>query len=160
MTDCQTTRDWILEVDPEELERYGTGERADHLAECSKCRAFADDILGSEAALRDAFEAVESAVDVEAALVRARGAHDAYEATRQRKRWQVAVPLAAAALGGALLVGRPSPVPVLRFDPATVRAARALGLAGTRPLVKAEGHETVAVLSTDDPNITVIWFIE
>ena len=157
MTDCQTTRDWILEVDPEELEQHGTGERAGHLAECSKCRAFADDILGSEAALRDAFEAVEPALDVEAALVWARGAH---KAARHRRRWQVAVPLAAAALGGVLLVGRPSPAPVPGFDPATVRAARALGLAGTRPLVKAEGHERVAVLPTDDPNITVIWFIE
>ena len=71
---------------------------------------------------------------------------------------QVAVPLAAAALGGILLVGRPSPAPA--FDLATVRAARALGLIGPRPVVKAEGHQSVAVLPTDNPNITIIWFME
>ena len=68
--------------------------------------------------------------------------------------------LAAAALGGMLLVGRPPPVPVPAFDPATVRAARALGLVGPRPVVKAEGHQSVVVLPTENPNITVIWFME
>ena len=157
MTDCQATRDWLLEVDPEELEQDATGEYADHLDECPQCRALADEILGSDQSLRDALEGVEPALDLEVALVRARGAH---LATRRRKRWQVAVPLTAAALGGLLLIGRPSPAPVSRFDPATVRAARTLGLAGARPVVKAESHERVAVLPTDNPNITVIWFIE
>ncbi len=160
MTGCSTTRDWILEVDPEELERDAAGEHADHLAECPECRALADEILAAEAALHDTLDSVEPALDVEAALVRAREAAAVHKATRRRRGWQVAVPLAAAALGGLLLIGRPSPAPGPRFDPATVRAARTLGLVGARPVVRAESHERVAVLPTENPNITVIWFME
>ena len=156
MTDCTTTRDWILEVDPEELEQGSAGGQADHLAECPECRALADEILEAEAVLRDGLEQVEPALDVAAALERARAAH---RAGRVRRRWQVAVPLAAAALGGLLLMGWPSPVPVSGFEPATLRAARALGLSGPRPVVKAESQR-VAVLPTENPNITIIWFME
>ncbi len=157
---CAATREWILEVDPEELERDGTGDHAEHLAVCPECRALADEILGAEVALRDTLDSVEPALGVEAALVRAREAAAAQKATRRRRSWQVAVPLAAAALGGILLMNRPSPVPGPAFDPATVRAARALGLVGARPVVNAEGHQRVAVLPTQNPNITVIWFME
>ncbi len=163
MTDCPTTRDWILEVDPEELEEDATGEHADHLAECPDCRALADEILGAEALLRDGLDSVEPALGVAEALVRAREAHqatEAHRATRRQRRWQVALPLAAAALGGLLLIGRPRPVPAPGFDPATVRAARALGLIGPGPVVRAEGHERVAVLPTENPKITVIWFMK
>ena len=157
---CTATREWILEVDPEELERDATGEHTEHLAECDECRALADEILGADAVLRDALDSVEPALDVEAALVRAREAHEAQVAKPHYRRWRVALPLAAAALGGLLLLNRPTPVSVRTFDPATVRAARALGLAGAGPLVRAESHERVAVLPTENPNITVIWFME
>ncbi len=160
MMDCSTTREWILEVDPEELEQDATGEHADHLAECPECRARANEILGAEVALRDTLDSVEPALGVEAALVRAREAAAARKATFRRRRWQVAVPLAAAALGGILLMNRPTPAPGPAFDPATMRAARELGLVGARPVVNAEGHQRVAVLPTQNPNITVIWFME
>ncbi len=82
MMDCSTTRDWILEVDPEELARNGTGEQRDatgehaaHLAECAECRALADEILGAEAVLREGLDSLEPTLDVGAALVRARQAH-------------------------------------------------------------------------------------
>ena len=179
---CSATREWILEVDPDELERSASpdaspgalpnpsAEHADHLAECPECRALADEILGAESALRDGLDSVEPDVDVVAALDRARKTHQAaaHQTARRRRRWQVAVPLAAAALGGTILMGRPSSVPgpgfnpatVPAFDPATVRAARALGLVGPRPVVKVEGDQRVAVLPTRNPNITVIWFME
>ena len=171
---CAATREWILEVDPEELERSASpdaspdaspntsAEHADHLAECPECRALADEVLGAESALRDGLDSVEPALDVVAALDRARKTHQAaaHQTARRRRRWQVAVPLAAAALGGIILVSRPSPVSVPAFDPATVRAARALGLVGPRPVVKAESDQRVAVLPTENPNITVIWFME
>ncbi len=157
---CADTREWILEVDPEELAREAAGEHSDHLAACPECRALADGILGAEVALRDTLDSVEPALGVEAALVRAREAAATHKATRRRRRWQVAVPLAAAALGGILLMGRPSPAPGPAFDPATVRAARALGLVGARPVVNAESHRRVAVLPTENPNITIIWFME
>jgi anti-sigma factor RsiW len=157
---CAATREWILEVNPEELGRYATGEHADHLTACPECRALADEILGADVALRDTLASVEPALGVEAALVRAREGASAQKATRRRRSWQVAVPLAAAALGGILLMNRPAPAPVPAFDPATMRAARALGLVGTRPVVNAQGHQSVAVLPTENPNITVIWFME
>ena len=163
---CAATREWILEVDPEELEqeasREASEEHADHLAECPECRALADKVLGAESALRDQLDSVALTLDVVVALERARKAQQAtaHQAVRRRRRWQVAVPLAAAALVGIILVGRPSPVSVPAFDPATVRAARALGLVGPRPVVKAESDQRVAVLPTENPNITVIWFME
>jgi anti-sigma factor RsiW len=157
MTDCTTQRDWILEADPEALKLNASGEHGDHLAKCPECRALVDEILGAQAALRETLDSVAPALDVEAALVRAR---EARRATQRRTRWQVALPLAAATLGGVLLMNRPSPVPVSGFDPATVRAAAALGLAGAGPLVRAESHQRVAVLPTENPNITVIWFME
>ncbi len=157
---CLATREWILEVDPEELERHATGEHADHLAACPECRALADEILGADVTLRDTLDSVEPALGVEAALVQAREAAATQKATFRRRRWQVAVPLAAAALGGILLMNRPAPAPGPAFDPATMRAARELGLVGARPLVNAESHQRVAVLPTENPNITVIWFME
>ncbi len=157
---CAATREWILEVDPEELERDATGEHAEHLAVCPECRALADEILGSQVALRDTLDSLPPALGVEAALARAREAAAARKATYRRRRWQVALPLAAAALGGILLMDRPSPAPGPAFDPATVRAARALGLVGPRPVVSTESHQRVAVLPTENPNITVIWFME
>ncbi len=162
--DCSTTRDWILEVDPEELARDGTGEQRDatgehaaHLAECAECRALADEILGAEAVLREGLDSLEPTLDVGAALVRARQAH---QAVRRRRRWPAAVPLAAAALGGLLVLGRPSPVRIADLDPATVTAARALGLVGPAPVVRAGRNDRVAVLPTENPNITVIWFMD
>ena len=139
-----------------------SGEHADHLAECPECRALADEVLGAESALRRGLDSVEPALDVVAALDRARRAHQAAarRAVRRRRRWQVAVPVAAAALAGVILVSRPAPVPGPAFDPATVSAARALGLVGPRPVVNAESDQRVAVLPTEDPNITVIWFME
>ena len=170
MTDCRTTRDWILEVDPEELEKshapagHGrTSEPAAHLAKCPECRALANEILEAEASLRDRLDSMEPVLDVAAALARAHETHlreEAHRSSNQRRRWQVAVPLAAAALGGLLLWGGPSPTPVPGIDPATVRAARALGLVGPRPVVRAGSDERVAVLPTENPNITVIWFME
>ncbi len=184
MTDCATTRDWILEMDPEELERHGSGDRqngtvdrqdgaeahrgdtdahAAHLTACAECRALADEILGAEAILRDGLGSVTPALDVETALLRAREAHQAgavHRAVRRRRRWQVALPLAAAALGGLLLIGRPSPARIADLDPATVTAARALGLVGSGPVVRAGRNDRVAVLPTENPNITVIWFME
>ncbi len=171
---CAATREWILEVDPEELERGASrvaqGEHADHLTECPECRELADEILGAESALRVGLDSVEPALDVVAALERAQKARraEAHQTARRRRRWQVAVPLAAAALGGILVMGRSfpaarpgfDPATVPAFDPATVRAARALGLVGPRPVVKVESDQRVAVLPTRDPNITVIWFME
>ena len=171
---CAATREWILDVDPEELEqeasRDASEEHADHLAECPECRAMADEILGAELALREGLDSVEPALDVVAALERARKAHqaEAHQTARRRRRWQVAVPLAAAALGGILLMGRSfpaagpgfNPATVPAFDPANVSAARALGLVGPRPVVKVESDQRVAVLPTRNPNITVIWFME
>ena len=177
MTDCQTTREWLLEVDPKELARLSpsaqppqtetpegaTDTHADHLAECGDCRALADEILGAEAALRDGLDSLQPALGVEAALARARATHEVQDvdtAHGLRRRWRVAVPLAAAALGGLLLIGRPSPVSIADLDPATASAARALGLVGPGPVVRAGSDDRVAVLPTGNPNITVIWFME
>ena len=157
MTDCSTTRDWIVEADVEELRHGASGEHGGHLAACPVCRALADEILGAEEALDELLGSARPALDVEAALAQAREAH---QVARRHRHWQMAVPLSAAALGGLLLLARPSPTPVSEFDPATVAAARTLGLAGRRPLVRADSHESVAVLPTGNPNITVIWFME
>ena len=61
---------------------------------------------------------------------------------------------------GALFMGCGDSLEVRTFTLERLDAEEAYGLVGPRPVVKAEGHRSVAVLPTENPNITVIWFME
>ena len=158
MTTCHEIHDLLLEATPEELRGGGEGALAAHLRSCGECRHRAELLLRADEAL-DAALGAAPAPDVDAILARAaaapvelgwlrRTASVTRRAAATRRAW---IPLAAAAvLAGLLLVPRsrtPAPLP-------TVAPPQAV------PLVEAASAGGVAILETDNPNITVLWFFE
>ncbi|NJD20091.1 MAG: hypothetical protein FIA95_12520 [Gemmatimonadetes bacterium] len=158
MTTCSELRELLLEAEPGELRGEGEGPLASHLRSCDACRRHAELLLRADEAVDEALGS-EGTLDVEAVLRQAceapaeltwksRAVSAARRAAAARRAW---IPVAAAAaLTALLLVARgPTPVPV----PAIVRAEAA-------PLVAATSAGGVAILETDSPNITVLWFFE
>ncbi len=157
MTTCSEIRALLLEAEPGELRGEGGGTLASHLRSCEACRRRAGLLLQADEALEAALGAAP-APDVEVILAlaaapveagwRVRAVQAVRRAAAVRRTW---IPLAAAAaLTGLLLVTR-SPGPA----PAPVEAG-AQGL----PLVESAGADGVAILETDNPDITVLWFFE
>jgi hypothetical protein len=160
VTTCSEIRDLLLEATPAELRGEGEGTLAAHLRSCEACRRRAELLLRADEALEAALG--EGGVpDVEAILELA--GQPASERARPAgfrakvrsllpapRHW---IPLAAAAaLAGVLLLARNGEPPAL---PPVARAqAQAL------PTVEAASAAGVAIVETDNPNITVLWFFE
>lgn len=170
MTTCSEVRELLLEASPAEIRGEGEGALVEHLRECALCRRRAARLLEAEAALDTALGEA-GALDVEAVLDRAAqapveltwreragsaarwvaGAHRLASVRRGLsgpRRW---IPVAAAAAVAALLLVTQGPAPVPL--PAVARAE-------APPLVEASSSDGVAILETDNPNITVLWFFE
>ena len=158
MTTCSDIRKLLLEATPAELRGEGEGALAEHLRECALCRRRAARLLEAEAAL-DAALGAGGALDVEAVLARAAQAameltwrERAGSAVRSlasvRRGW---IPLAAAAVVVTLLLVARSPAP-----PPLPAVARSEAL----PLVETTSADAVAIIETDNPNITLLWFSE
>jgi len=158
MTSCADVRDLLLEAAPEELRGEGEGPLTVHLRSCAACRRRAELLLRADEALDEALGA-GPALDVDAILAqaaaapaevgwKARAARAARQAAAARRAW---IPLAAAAaLTGLLLVTRsPGPPPPPAGAPA-----------GALPLVESASAAGVAILETDNPDITVLWFFQ
>lgn len=161
MTTCSDIRELLLEASPAELGGEGDGPLAAHLRECALCRRRAARLLEADEAL-DAALGAPGTLDVEAVLERAarlpsvhlvstwgaRAGSAARRALSARRAW---VPLAAAAaVAGLLLVARsPAPPPL----PAVAHAE-------APPLVEESSAGGVAIIETDNPDITVLWFFE
>ena len=151
MTTCAEVRDLLLEAEPEELRGHGASPVAEHLRTCPGCARLAAAILEETAQLEAWLEA-EPSVPVAEILTRAGipvGPRPTLRLPR-RSRW-VWAPAAAAAAIAVLFVAIES------------RAPRPLGAPRATPpeappLVEATGGETVAVIQTDNPDITVLWF--
>lgn len=159
MRPCRGFRSQILEGDPHELRGEGDSRLAAHVRECSGCARAAATVL-AELERLDAFLASDpSDAVVDRVLARAgptvpgsRGPAlaDLHPTGRPRPwpgRWTM---VAAAAAVAALLLLPGSPVPPAPEAPAggTLRL----------PTVEAMSGQRVAVLETDNPDITVLWF--
>lgn len=158
MSDCASFRELMLEAEPAELRGEGESPLARHVRNCPAC-ARAAAVLLQETEHVDAFLADAPPLDVDAVLARAGiaprraapGTAPGRLGIRRFPTRRVWVPLAAAAaLAGLLLLRGPEPTRV----PATDMAARE---APAPPLVEALADQDVAVLPTNDPNITVVW---
>lgn len=155
MTECAPFRALLLEVEPETLDAASAGvpDRsglAAHLGSCASCRSAARRIREGNRAL-DATLKAAPGVDAAALLARARLRPAGEERTPRRRRAPAAwVGLAAAAALAALLVlpGEPDPIPATTTTPPEREYA----------LVEAGPEDNVAVMPTDDPDITVLWF--
>jgi predicted anti-sigma-YlaC factor YlaD len=139
MTSCVEARDALLVADLADLDGSREGPLAAHLASCPACRA-----LAATGALR-AERSVEPRRSPEAAARMAR-----VEAGRVRRarraRWALAPVLAAAGLAALLLV---------RGGPESGRPLAARPVPPP-PLVESAAAN-VAVFTTDNPTIVVVW---
>lgn len=140
---CAEAYDLILEADPGELDGTREGPLASHLSECSRCRQLARVVLDEEASLGRTLMEVVPAPDLDEVLDQ--GSH---RPPRRRDSWAAAISLAAAAaLVGVFLTREPQlPGPLYTAPPTPV------GLD-----VQAPEGRNVAVLKTNDPDITVLW---
>ena len=149
---CSEAFDEILEADREILQGRGDTPLARHIRECVRCGGLARSILTGEAALGRELSGAVPAPDLELLLDQAAALHPVRRRPRHLQRRTLGftlIPLAAAAtLVSLFLNTEPSlpgnPVPVTQSAP---------GLGLDFP----EGRN-VAVLATDNPDITVLWF--
>jgi predicted anti-sigma-YlaC factor YlaD len=138
---CNTMREQILEADLAELRGETDTPLAQHLRKCHACRGVAEKIVLAEADLGVALDAMSTGVRTR-------------RTTAPRRRlghWAVLVPLAAAAGLAAIMLGRGADVP-------TEPALTALQV-GALPVVEPADDQTVAIFTTDDPDIVVVWFL-
>jgi len=160
---CIRSTAWLLKADLERLRGEGDSEDASHVRACARCRELAHRVLDRCAQLENALGSFPAPVDVDAILARARlvrikgesasasprhGSRD--RSADSRSPWRRWLALAAAAAIAGLLIMR-SPTPPLP-----------IGLSGPvvneAPLVEVFAGQEVAVMATDNPDITVLWF--
>jgi len=143
---CIEARAALVEADPQELHGAADTPLAEHLRDCADCRAAAERIVLVENAMGRRLAALAP----RRGLARARATPPP-----KRRPWRWAVPLAAAAGVGALLLLVPRPPesrPAADSRPSTlVREAGGVS-------VRAPAGRNVAVFETADSGIVVIWF--
>ena len=146
----------LLRADVDELDGSGSTELAGHIRACERCGALARSIVSGYEALDDTLEA---AVRVQGRSIVALGRARADPGGRDRSRWRLPMPpawatgtAAAASIAAALALVLPDPQG-LRPEPVWQPPDTAANV----PVVSAP-HHNVAVIQTDDPDITVFWF--
>lgn len=145
MSDCAHVRDLMLEAEPASLLGSGDDPVAAHVRTCPACAALARIVLEETAAL-DRFLANAGPVDAEALVEAAWDAPPRAKRITPRRHWLGWA--AAAAVAGLLFVRGDRPLP---FTPSVAPQ-------GPPPLVEPAPGQNVAVLATDNPDITVLWF--
>jgi len=156
---CADARNALLEADLAELRGAGTTPLAAHLATCAACRRVAERIVVATDGLhRERIGRPRRAVDAAAAA--ARGEADRIRHTR--RRWLIAAPTLAAAGVAAVILARNSDLglpfaPSAPPAPAGALAATAASAAPATPPIVASAARNVAVFTTTNPNIVVVW---
>jgi len=138
---CDTIRERILLADLAELRGEADTPLARHLSECHACRNVAEEIVQAEAKLGVALDTMSTGVRTR-------------RTTAPRRRlghWAVLVPLAAAAGLAAIMLGRGTETPTMSALPALQVVAL--------PVVEPTDDQNVAIFTTDDPDIVVVWFL-
>lgn len=151
---CDEAGGMILEGDAHELEGAGEGPLAAHIRDCPRCRGMARAVLDGENALAKEMARLVPMPDLNRLLQEAKASEEEKgEVTPLRKRGRrlgmSLFPIAAAAAAAGLLFLTEPQTP---FDP-YFPPESTLGLGLEVP----EG-QTVAVLATNNPSITVLWF--
>ena len=145
MSACAPFRELLLEAEAAELCGKGGSPLARHVRACPSCARAAALVL-EETSRLDAFLGEAPPLDVDALLARA-----AAPPLRRFPGRRIWVPTAAAAALAALLLWQATE---MRTPPVSVTAAVERS---TPPLVEPVPGQDVAVMQTDDPNITVVW---
>ena len=156
---CGDARRALLEAELSTLQGVGDEPLARHVRECPGCSSVARAIVEGEAALGDFLEGAAPRLDPDSVLDAA-GRGEAVEVRPGHPRWRsrigpgrglVLLPLAAAAAATALFLGRPPSLPGPPYAP----PAPSAGLD-----VQVPGVSGVAVLETNNPDITVLWLFD
>jgi len=149
---CNEVMELLLEADPGALAAGNDEGLAAHLDGCPSCR-------GEWLALQDAHGHLASgiaALETHAAKAHHTPGRPTVPSNRVPPAWRRSTTAGllalAAGLAGVLWLGGEGDV-MAPFDPP--RGVE-MGLAG--PLVRADSHDNVAVLTTGNPDIAVIWF--
>lgn len=148
---CFEARQALLEADPRALEGRGEDPLACHIRECPDCRAMARTVLKGEESLAQELVAAVPLPDLDSLLDQVLASPEKKASLRFRlKRFGLtALPLAAAAAMAALFLAREPQLPGDPYSPS--QPDPGLGLEFP------EGQD-VAVLATNNPDITVLWF--
>ena len=158
MTDeaCRRPVADLLQADVDELDGSGSTELAGHIRGCERCGALARSILSGYETLDDTLAAT---VGVQGRSIVALGLARANADGRDPSWWRLPMPpvwaaATAAAASLAAVVALVLPAPLHRpleqvWQPSATSASA--------PVVSAPQHN-VAVIQTDDPDITVFWF--
>lgn len=149
---CELALKRMLEADPEELDGRGDSELVAHIAQCSRCRAVAAEILAGQESLAAGIKHVETMGDVDAMLPAIRRA--AAQRMKRRMLARFAVPLAVAAALALLVVGDREPA-ALDADPSVQLGRSRLQAEQT---VRLSPNTNAIVFKTSNPKITVVWF--
>ena len=154
MNSCTRSLDYLLEAELDELDGSADTEVGRHVGDCERCRVVAQKVLDRTARLDSALATVPHRFDVDALLRRARSAEPGPRAATispLRRRWQrfATVALAASIVGLLILGDQDAPLPDSTLAPS---------VAARLPIVEAPATQNVAVISTDNPDITVLWF--
>ncbi len=149
---CELALERMLEANPEELGERGDSDLAAHIAQCSRCRAVAAEILAGQELLAAGIRHVETMGDVDAMLPAIRRA--AAQRMKRRRLARFAVPLAVAAALALLVVGDREPA-ALDTDPSVQLARSRLRAQQT---VRLSPNTNAIVFKTSNPKITVVWF--
>ena len=152
MSECRRSFDTLLDADVAELSGLAETELAVHISGCISCAAAARKILEGNDTLDDVLGSAPP-IDARALVARARleALPKAVEkAPNPARRWRGWAMLGAAASIAALLVlsERDVRMPGVEVAPRTEVHA----------IVEAPAGRNVAVIQTDDPDITVLWF--
>jgi len=155
---CSEAMHEVLEADLNTLAGHGQGRLAQHLQLCSRCRSIADFVLQEEDRLGAQMADAVASPDLDQLLDEALGTDVTVtevslppptKSIRLRRVGFSLVPLAAAATLVTLFLGGEPSLPGDSYLP----PQRTAGLGLEVP----EGQNAV-VLTTDNPEITVLWF--
>jgi len=153
---CSEAQAALLEADLPVMRGEGDDPLAVHIRSCSRCRKMALVILDGEAGLARSLASALPPLDLDEILERAKDAEETEAILLTPNRpfrapWGIGktlVPLAAAAILTALFLGSPPNLPGPEYTPAT---------AGVGLEVEVPQGRSVAVMETNNPEITVLW---
>ena len=145
MNACAHVRELMLEAEPAELHGTGDTQVAVHVRRCLPCRSLATRVLNAQQELDTALSELT--------------AHRAPHQPRwfnQRHVIRAMGPLAAAAALVLLLHQQRSGPELPRLQP----LSDPIATAAVTTLVNVTSDDDLAIMTTPNPNITVIWYLE
>lgn len=169
---CDAARAAMLEAPPAALTGAGDDDLALHLRGCEGCALMADEMTKATSRLDEALRQFAAAQDVEATLAavharlgRGEGADVRPNARREalRTRWPWAGSVLAAAAIASLALWRGDRIDPLPSEPAAIDASRLVAVTQPWPVgpadeLSVDSDRRFALIKTDKPTISVVWF--